>query len=390
MSSGSTNFELKFCTVNVNSLGNKLHFIDNLIRGEKLHLVSITETWLTDNCRSSFFDLPGFKFYRGDVAGVVRKHGAGIYVKDCIKQAHVEVDLPNLVIVYLVELDLYVFSEYRPPSYTPAENHSIIEFLADFSVGKELLVLGDFNVPSLPYPLVESSTLGQYVPPTDRGFLDLFLECGWTQWVGFGTFFPSGNTLDLVLTSEVDRIGEVYPSVPFPGCFHCPVIGSFLFQFANGLEDSNRGGKLAWTKGNYQCISEELLELDWEMAFGGLEVDHCYDMFLEVLDDSVGRHIPEQKPRKTREWLCKPPRALVRQRYSLWSEFKTLRQQRGRHHPETLDRWEQFREVNVRYRNYTKFKQSEFEMKAVNLLKEAPKVFHSYIRERGVTRRWVL
>ena len=368
--------------MNVNSVGNKLHFINNLIGEENLHLMSITETWLTENCCSSFFNLPGFSFYRGDVFGVVRKHGAGIYVKDSIKHAQVEVQMQNLVIIYLVELELYVVSVYRPPSYSPAENHSLIEFLMDFSVGKELLVLGDFNLPSLPWPLVETSTQGSYVTPTDREFLECFLECGWTQWVGFGTFFPSGNTLDLVLTSDDDRIGEVYASEPLPGCSHCPVIGSFIFQFADGLEDSFSDEKLAWSKGNYSLISEELLEFDWEIAFQGLEVGECYEMFLGVLDGSVKRHIPKQKPKTTRGWLCKPPRALMRQRNVLWRQFKACRRQNGRHHSETIDRWEQYREVNISYRNHAKFKQSQFEMRAVNLLKEAPKVFHSYIRER--------
>ena len=97
---------LHFCTVNLNSLFNKLHYISNLAKDEKLSLISITETWLTDSCDSSFVQLPKFSFYRGDVVGNVRKHGAGLYVSDSIKHVQVEIGLANVVVVHLIDLGI--------------------------------------------------------------------------------------------------------------------------------------------------------------------------------------------------------------------------------------------------------------------------------------------
>ena len=71
---------LNLATINVNSLCNKLHYVFNLITSNNLDIVSITETWLTAACDTSFVDIPGFVFLRGDVFGDTRKHGAGLYV----------------------------------------------------------------------------------------------------------------------------------------------------------------------------------------------------------------------------------------------------------------------------------------------------------------------
>ena len=67
----------------------------------------------------------------------------------------------------------------------------------EFSLGKELLIMGDFNLPSLQWGNGEVSCSG-YMTPTDRLFRDCFTGCGLTQFVEEGTFFPSGNTLDLM------------------------------------------------------------------------------------------------------------------------------------------------------------------------------------------------
>ena len=133
----------------MNKLLNKLHYVFNLIRDFKLDVVSITETWLTKDCATSFVDLSGFNFYRGDTDSPVAKHGAGLYVSERFSAHKVEVPLPNLVAVYIGELDLYILSVYRPPSYDSEQNGRLAEFLVEFEVGKELLVLGDFNLPTV-------------------------------------------------------------------------------------------------------------------------------------------------------------------------------------------------------------------------------------------------
>ena len=90
---------VKVATVNVNSIINKVQYLFNLVEGEGLHVVSVTETWLTDSCGSSFVQIPEFSLHRGDVAGPVRKHGAAIYVSNSLRHVQAEVTIPNVAVV---------------------------------------------------------------------------------------------------------------------------------------------------------------------------------------------------------------------------------------------------------------------------------------------------
>ena len=60
-------------TVNVNSLINKLTYVHNLIKCENLLALAICEIWLVASILSSYVELPGYKFFRGDVFGTIRK-----------------------------------------------------------------------------------------------------------------------------------------------------------------------------------------------------------------------------------------------------------------------------------------------------------------------------
>ena len=130
-------------------MSNKLHYVFNLICDFNIDILSVTETWLTHDCDTSFLNIPGYEFYRGDTAGSVKKHGAGLYVSKSLVVLPVVVQIPNVVAIFLPELELYVVSIYRPPSYGQRENEALADFLVGFSLGKELLVMGDFNLPTL-------------------------------------------------------------------------------------------------------------------------------------------------------------------------------------------------------------------------------------------------
>ena len=57
--------------------------------------------------------------------------------------------------------------------------------------------------------------IGGYVPSQEMLFFDSFKLFGLSQWVKEGTFVDSNNILDLVLTTELDSIGDVSVLEPF-------------------------------------------------------------------------------------------------------------------------------------------------------------------------------
>ena len=95
-------------TLNCNSLINKVYFIYNFLAEHDISVLSVSETWLISSVSTSFVDVPGYRFYRGDVSGGVRKHGTGIYILDSVSAYQVPVDLDNVAVVYLDGFSVYI------------------------------------------------------------------------------------------------------------------------------------------------------------------------------------------------------------------------------------------------------------------------------------------
>ena len=118
--------------VNLNFLCNKLSYVRDLLNFNSLCVLAVTETWLVTGTPSSFSYVPGYIFFRGDVGGTVRKHGAGVYVRDTLGAVAVQVEIRNLAVVYVDVWQLYVVVVYRPSSYSSEENESLLQFLDSF------------------------------------------------------------------------------------------------------------------------------------------------------------------------------------------------------------------------------------------------------------------
>ena len=105
---------------------------------------------------------------RGDGSLSVRKHGCCLYVADSLSFVHVDVGLMNVAGVFLSELDVYVLATYRPPSNSHVQDVNLLSFLSEFSVGKEVIILEDFNSPSLNWS--SENAVHGYIPPRELLF----------------------------------------------------------------------------------------------------------------------------------------------------------------------------------------------------------------------------
>ena len=297
--------------VNVNSLINKVNFIYNLLSVKNFLILGICETWLVEEVSSSFVEIPRYKFFRRDVGGRVRKHGVGLYLREELDAVQVDVNVPNVLVVHLVEWGLYVVVVYRPPSYDNQANDVLKQFILDFCFDKGVIVLGDFNLSSLRWS-EQGDLLEGYVRPLDQEFYEVFLEVGLRQIVCQPTFALSGNTLDLVLVSNAESVGNVEVLPPLPQCHHAPVLVDLCMDEV--LDCAEEKYIRLWHKGNYAAICSELESLDWSLMFEGQMVDDCFSIFVDVSADLINQYVPEveysdQSPR----WV-RPPRSLLRRR----------------------------------------------------------------------------
>ena len=109
----------------------------------------------------------------------VREHGCCLFVGDTLSFVKIEVDLLNVATVLLLDLDVYVLALYRAPSNSSLHDESLISFISDFCVEREVVILGDFNLLLLDWR--EENVIDGYVPPLDMVFFDCFSLLGWSQ-----------------------------------------------------------------------------------------------------------------------------------------------------------------------------------------------------------------
>ena len=372
---------LRFGTINVNSLINKINFVEEILITYKFSVLCICETWLVESCPSSFVDVWGFELFRGDVVGTIRKHGTAIYVRKNLKPVPFDVNIPNLAVVFLPAPALYIVSIYRPPSYDEVQNLQLREFLLEFCLDKEVIVLGDFNLPSLKWS--SSNPIGGYVSPVDASFFDIFSLLGLHQLVDEPTFALSSNVIDLILVSERESVFQVFLLPPLPGCHHSPVICDYTWCNDQMIDTEVMTYRRLWHKGRYAEMSESLDLIDWEAVFLGCNINSCCDRFYDILASLIDQFVPLQSDSEMRSHgNFRPPRSLIRERASLWSRFKLLRRDLGRNHATSLEIFNQFQSVNYRLRNFSRLKQLNHERSLVAELNNAPKLFHGYIRRK--------
>ena len=302
------------------------------------------------------------------------------------KYEFVACSLSNVVILFLFDLSLYVVTLYRPPSYSSEQNNALIDFLNNFCSDKEVLVQGDFNLPSLRWD--QPNLQSYYIYPLDLRFYDVFTTIGLTQIVSQGTFFPSGNVLDLCLVSFPDRVGSCNVLPPLPSSRHCPVLVNYVFQDLNTTISTNGQRDRIWTKGNYNLMSTCLQSVDWEHELCSLPANRQYSRLLNILFPLIEDFVPvsDINRKSSVPWSVNPPRRLERAKTEAWTHYKYVRSLKGRRHVDVQNAWAAFKMCNENIKSFSISSQIEYERNLASQFDVNPKLFHSYIKHRRVSR----
>ena len=251
--------------------------IKHLMEKFNLSVIAVCETWLVPDVPSSFVAIDGFWFV---LWGWFRCCSQAWLLFVCFRVLFfvpVKIYVPNIAGVLLVDVDVWVFVVYRPLSYTVDLDDRLIKFLNEFIVGKEVIIVGAFKLPLLDWS--SDNVLHGYMPPCE-----MFFDCFSLLGVEEGAFVDSAIVLDLVLTTEMDRV-DVFVLASFPRCHHCPVVFEYVFQFDNN--DSINSEWLLWCKGNYGTISADVRSWDCEFDFAGRSIDECFQYFVSVLQGFI-------------------------------------------------------------------------------------------------------
>ena len=270
---------------------------------------------------------------------------------------------------------------YRPPSNSAGDNTSLIKYLLDFSLEYELLLLGDFNLPHI---------LWTDDPPTahaslDSSFLDLFVASGLLQWINFPTTIRSDNTIDLVLTSEDDRISFVSQLPPLPNCDHIPTVFSYVFP-GHGLRQEDIYSTRNWFSGNYRSCNDYFDFHDWDLVLYGLNCVEANDILMPIVNKAIEAYIPLKRPTRGRPpWQRNIPTNLTTDVKNTWQSYKFLRSRNPRNSPIVKNALSAFKAANIALKHATITAVSKYELSLASD-KRNPKRFHAYLRSKKVDR----
>ena len=329
-------------------------------------------------------NIPGYNFFRNDSISGIPKHGVGLYVRESIEVGRIFCSHPNTLCIYLPKLKLIVMVVYRPPSNSNIENAELLSFLYSFCTGKNLVLLGDFNLPTIDW----SSSVTVATSSICKSFLELFNNLGLTQWVKFPTYIGSGNVLDLVLTSDFDRISEIDSIEPLPGCRHVGIRFSYFFHShcASQSHQDEHNNPYDWFCCDFSRLNDCLNNINWDSLFLGCDVEQCYSQFVSALHDVFHLVVPPKESIASAKppWKKHLSRNLQTRRAVAWRNFKHIRGLYGRNSPTTVAAWLKFRDLNVLFRADINGAVSKYEYSLS--LSNDPKRLHGYLRQKKVDR----
>ena len=155
---------LKFCHLNVRSIVNKLDQFKIHFESSSFDVITISETWLTEDIDSCLLNMSDYQLLRADretlrVNGVKKGGGLMIYVRNdlnftLVHGANTNISCPDVEVQRLelcssVQKNILLFNVYRPPNGSVSNCLDRVESIIDNEEDlhfKELVLLGDFNL----------------------------------------------------------------------------------------------------------------------------------------------------------------------------------------------------------------------------------------------------
>ena len=365
---------LKCVCFNARSIRNKVDELGAWIGTWDYDVVAITETWVEQG-QEWLLEVPGYRCFSKCREAGKRGGGVALLIKDSLSAAerHFEGDLQTEVIWAEVRnrkgavtlLGVY----YRPPNSNREVEEEIAKQIMDRCGGHRVVIVGDFNFPNIDWNLCRSNSSdgAVFVQCVQEGFL--------TQYVDRPT--RGGATLDLVLGNEPGQVLDLVVGEHFGDSDH----NSVSFVVAMEREKAIRQGKVYnWGRGNYDAVRQELGGIRWELKLSGKGTNEKWNFFKEQILRVLDRYVPVRQGgngRMREPWFTKEVECLVRRKREAYVGMRKQGSD-GSIEGYKLARSELKKGLRRARRGHEK--------SLAGRIKENPKAFYSYVRNKRMTR----
>ena len=281
------NKKLNVCSLNSQSICNKMDEFRITFKDSKATIIIVSETWCNSKVSDSFLKLPGYKLIRHDRKGK-RGGGLAIYIKENIKFTVIEKSDRNckteyvLLEIYLSDIKLLLFALYNPPrsDCVPIIEEKLSQYYLNYD---DVLLTGDLNIDYLQHHGRQTNLI-----------YALFQSFGLTNLVSSATHFSnsSSSAIDYMVSSKIDKL-LVFNQIDLIEFSRHDVLFCSLDY---DIVPENHAPRVArnYSRFDGNLLISELQSLDWVDFFCSVNPNEILELFYSNLNFIHDRIFPEK------------------------------------------------------------------------------------------------
>ena len=288
----------------------KIFEINANIHDKKPDIVMLNETWLNKSIRDSeIIESSDYKVFRCDRSQLThptdsnnpnkfRKFGGGVLlaIRSDIEANPTRIKLLKGAEILAVEITLngskfIVCTCYRVGTLGTANHSTIsnsIRSLFKSKRPKKIIILGDFNLNSVTWPLNDDSIIQN---PIDKLFVDTFSELGLSQCISSPTHIK-GKTLDLLLTNYDSILHKVHVHDQNAMCKSDHFAITFDINTRIKRTKPSKRKLFNFKRANWDALNGDLCNVQWNAILDSIEPEIAWGQFKFKLFELVNKHIP--------------------------------------------------------------------------------------------------
>jgi len=371
--SKETKGSLKCLFANIRSIRSKIDELRHLAEETKADLILLTETWTNPEMGDAEISIEGFSIInrsdRGDTGG---GRGGGIisYVRTGVQVTEVasKFDLfcqGRMMQITCQQMKLNIVNIYRPPS-TSQDN---ITRLSDAirEIKAPTIIVGDFNFPEISWNTMTTTSI------RSQEFIEAIQDVFLSQMVNFPTRHGNdptkGNTLDLILCSHPELIGNIDDIGPIGNSDHTCVQFDILISVQENLSEELIPD---FRKANFEEMREQLNRIEWDTELDGKSTEEMWSLFKQKLDQLTLQHIPmmHRRSKKKTPWNNQETRRAVRVKQRKYKKMKQT---------QSAEDVSEFKKAQKQTKKVIRKARKNYEKKLARNFKNNPKAFYTYI-----------
>ena len=377
----------------------KIEFLNEYAKNyTKILLMNFTETWLKENIKDEA-DIEGFKIFRGDRKGK-KNGGTAIYLYEKLEAdqlcelSHEKCEMVAINIHAIQTINIVV---YRPPGTKLKEFNTILNKLQDLfkqlaKPNPTLILTGDFNFPFVKWKrLPNNSCLWEYKANTNattdekQQFEKLINLCNnqcMLQIIEEPT--REENTLDLIFTNEINIATTIEVNKTKLSDHDCIEVSTNYIVMEQ--PESNETKELKCTlkslnfrteQLNWKEINKSIKEKPWREIFGTKDTIEGYKEFDKEISNICMEIVPRKQDGRKK-------RRIPKERQKLLNRIKMLKREKHKAYSKEKKNINEKKilETEVKLIELRRKEKLESEEKAIDSMKENPRMLFSYINKQ--------